>query len=88
MNQASMRPDQMLVTVQGVRGGKTHTNKQGSCRIIVKKGFNEPENYIWVDVFSGRGAEYKAAANATISISFKDGTEWNGSFEDLQKKLK
>lgn len=87
MKNASMRPDQMLVTTQGVKGGKTHTNKQGNCRIIVKKGFNEPENSIWVDVFTGIGNTYRPAETATINISFADGKQWNGTFEELKRKL-
>lgn len=75
---ASMRKDQLLVTTQGIRGGKTHTNRQGNCRIIAKKGYNEPENYIWIDV---------PKEEALINITFADGHQWNGHFNDLQKKL-
>lgn len=46
-----MRPDLLLVTTQGVRGGKHHSNLQGQCKIKITKGFNEPENSITVDVF-------------------------------------
>jgi hypothetical protein len=84
---ASKRPDQLLVTTQGIRGGKSHTNKQGNCRIIVKKGYNEPENSIWVDVYNGSGLTYQPAETAMINISFADGTQWNGNFEQLKTKL-
>lgn len=83
-NSASMRPDSMLVTVQGVRGGKTHTNRQGSCRIVTTKGYNEPTNTIWVDVFKGSGKNYEPAENASINITFKSGKEFNGTFEQLE----
>lgn len=86
MKKALMRPDQLLVTTQGIRAGKTHTNRQGSCRMIVKKGFNEPENSIWLDVFTGIG-EVRPAETASINISFADGKQWNGDFSKLQKRL-
>lgn len=85
---ASMRPDLLLVTTQGVKGGRPHTNMQGSCRIKVQKGFNEPENSIWVDVFEGVGHTYNRAETAKINISFADGKEWNGTFDELKAIIK
>jgi len=87
-NSASMRPDQLLVITQGVRGGKHHSNLQGQCKLKVTKGFNEPESSITVDVYEGLGYNYKPSETAKVNISFSDGTEWNGTFEQLQKSLK
>lgn len=86
-NSASMRPDHLLVTTQGIRGGKYHSNIQGNCRIKVTKGFNEPENSIWVDVFEGSGHTYQQADTAKINISFADGKQWDGTFEQLKKLM-
>jgi len=84
-NSASMRPDILLVTTQGVKGGKHHTNRQGQCRIAVAKGYNEPVNAITVDAFKGMGHSYEPAETALINISFADGTQFNGTFDSLQK---
>lgn len=75
---ASMRKDQLLVTTQGIRGGKTHTNRQGNCRVIAKKGYNEPEDYIWIDV---------PKEKALLNVTFASGQQWNGHFADMEKLL-
>lgn len=82
-----MRPDILLVATQGVRGGKIHSNIQGNCRIKVTKGYNEPANTIWVDVFEGAGHTYKQAEKAKINVSFADGKQWDGNFDSLKDKL-
>lgn len=84
---ASKRPDQLLVTTQGVRGGKLHTNQQGQVSVRVNKGYSFPEDSITVDVFKGLGHTYERAETANINISFADGTQWNGNFAALQNKL-
>jgi hypothetical protein len=86
-NLASMRPDLLLITTQGVKGKKYHSNLQGSCRMKVSKGYNEPEDSICLDVFEGFGNTYNHAETAKINICFSDGKEWNGNFEKLQKAL-
>lgn len=86
-NSASMRPDLLLVTTQCIKGGKTHTNRQRNCRMSVSKGFNEPTNSIWLDVYTGIGNTYSQAENALINVSFSDGQEWNGTFAELREKL-
>lgn len=83
-NSASMRPDLMLVTTQGIQGKKSHTNRQGNCRIVTQKGFNEPTNSILVDVYKGSGRNYEQCENAMINITFKSGKEFNGTFEQLE----
>jgi hypothetical protein len=84
---ATKRSDILLVTTQGVRGGKHHSNIQGQCKLKVTKGFNEPENSITIDAFEGLGHTYQPAETAKINIQFANGKEWNGNFEDLQKAL-
>jgi len=82
-----MRPDLLLVTTQGVRGGKHHSNLQGQCKMKVCKGYCEPENSITIDVFEGLGHTYSPAETAKINISFDNGKEWNGTFEQLKAIL-
>lgn len=86
-NSASMRPDLLLVTTQGVRGGKHHSNSQGQAKFKVCKGYNEPENSITVDVFEGLGHSYKQAETAKVNISFADGSQFNGTFDELKKAI-
>lgn len=86
--EALKRPDQLLVITQGTRGGKQHSNLQGQIKAVVKKGYNEPENSITIDVFTGTAENYKPAETALINISFSDQTEWNGNFEQLRHGLK
>lgn len=82
-----MRPDQLLVITQGVRGGKHHSNLQGQVKAVVKKGYNESENSITIDVFKGSGHTYEPTETAKINISFADSKEWNGNFENLKDKI-
>lgn len=82
-----MRPDLLLVTTQGRQGKKKHTNQQGQCLISVSKGYNEPCNEILVDVFKGLGHTYEPAETALINISFADGKQFNGTFDQLKEKL-
>jgi hypothetical protein len=82
-----MRTDQLLVTTQGVRGGKQHTNKQGRVRASALKGFNEPENSIEIDAFSGYAGNYQPREEVLLCIKFRDGKEFNGTFADLHSKL-
>ncbi len=86
-NSASMRPDLLLVTTRGVKGGKLHSNPQGCAKLKVLKGYNEPENSISIDVFKGSGFSYAPRETALINITFSNGGEWYGTFDELQKAL-
>lgn len=81
-----MRNDKLQVLTQGVRGGKKHVNVQGMVKICVLKGFNEPQDSITVDTFSGH-LKPEPMETAAIHIVFQNGLEFNGTFRDLQARL-
>ena len=77
------RNEHMVVFSQGVSGKGGQSRKQGRVRITTTKGYNEPANTIEVDVLAGTRGSYKKREEALLSIEFKDGTSFNGTFAEL-----
>lgn len=82
-----MRHDKLVTTTQGIRGNKKHSNVQGMTRLSVSKGFNEPENVIIVDTYKGYEKSYQPRETAIVDISFADGKQFSGTFDELKDKL-
>lgn len=82
------RPDILQVSAQGIRGGKFTTAIKGQAKLIVCKGYNEPDNSVTIDTYQGSGHNYRPAETALINITFADGQQFNGTFEQLKAKLK
>lgn len=82
------RPDLLQVTSRGTRGGQAKTEIKGDCLITVTKGFNEPENYIYIDAYTGSGSTYTPRQTALLNIKLSNGVIWTGTFEQLSEKLK
>ena len=72
----------ILVSTTGVKGGKPKASKQG--RVYIE---TLDENVIIVDSYKGQGDTYQERTEEEIQILFNDGTQWTGTFKQLNEQL-
>ena len=72
----------ILVSTTGVKGGKPKDSKQG--RVYIE---TLDENVIIVDSYKGQGDTYQERTEEEIQILFNDGTQWTGTFKQLNEQL-
>ena len=70
----------ILVSTTGVKGGKPKDSKQG--RVYIE---TLDENVIIVDSYKGQGDTYQERTEEEIQILFNDGTQWTGTFKQLNE---
>ena len=72
----------ILVTTQGISGGKRKCSRHGCVNIETMD-----ENVIIVDAYRGQGRDYKEREEEEITIIFSDKTQWTGTFRQLNEQL-
>lgn len=79
---------ELYTIIQGIKGGKNTTKKNGLSVIkCLKNGVNSPVFEFAIDNYTGQGADYKQRTEPLINITFPNGETWSGNIEKLQSEL-
>jgi hypothetical protein len=89
MENKTFRPDILQVVIKSDRALAPRVRKvNGTVRLVVTKAFNEPVNEIAIEnTYREPVNGEKMRETALVNITFADGSQFTGDFDELKRAL-